>query len=109
MGNYASRPIVRKYGWKKPEKVATHRLRKLEIPDNTVYPPSIDLRNLFNYVFDQGSLGSCVANAASSAMTVVINKCSLANKETRSRLFLYFNARVIDGDPHADTGTTIKQ
>ena len=108
MGNYLSAaPVVRKYGWRKPEQVASHRLKKLEIPDNTIYPPSIDLRGLFNYVFDQGALGSCVANAASSAMTVVINKSNLANKDIRSRLFLYFNARMIDGNPHADSGTTI--
>jgi C1A family cysteine protease len=108
MGNYNSTQTPRKYGWRKPAKVAEHRMLNLIIPDNTVYPPSIDLRNLFNYVFDQGTLGSCVANASASAMTVVINKSNIQNKDTRSRLFIYFNARVIDGDPHADTGTTVE-
>ena len=32
--------------------------------------PSVDLRNKFNCpVFDQGSLGSCTANAAASALS----------------------------------------
>jgi C1A family cysteine protease len=52
-------------------------------------------------VYDQGSLGSCTGQALAAAHHFL--DPSIAG----SRLFLYYNARVFDGDPAEDTGSSI--
>lgn len=108
MGNYWSTVSVpRKYGWSKPQQPATHRIRKLNVTPAPNLPPVVDHRDYFDYVFDQGSLGSCVANATDAALGVALKNSGLPDKTVRSRLYIYFNARAIDGDIHSDSGTTI--
>lgn len=69
---------------------------------------SLDLSTKMDIIYDQGSIGSCVANAASWALKY--NKPTLSP----SRLYLYYYARLFDfqqGDnkPNIDDGTTIQQ
>jgi C1A family cysteine protease len=109
MGNtWSTTPPTRKYGWKKPE-VHTRQLRLLTAISAETMPPSVDLRSQFSFpVFDQGLLGSCVANATCAALGLAMTRAAIKDASIRSRLFVYFNARAIEGDIHTDTGTTIE-
>jgi C1A family cysteine protease len=72
-----------------------------------VYPP-IDLRSHFPLpAFDQGDLGSCTANACAKLLTFDQKKDGL-KIEMPSRLFMYFNERLIEGDVDEDGGATIR-
>lgn len=70
-------------------------------------PSAVDLRPVCPPIFDQGRLGSCVANAVSAAM----RKNQLASygpSFTPSRLFIYYNARAYQGWEGEDMGAYIR-
>jgi C1A family cysteine protease len=71
---------------------------------------SIDLRttNLWPAVYDQGILGSCTANAFCAVYAYLNNQFNKA-KFSPSRLFLYYNARVLNQTASTDSGATIAQ
>jgi C1A family cysteine protease len=73
-------------------------------------PSSVDLREQEQMppIYDQGSLGSCTANAISGALEFVEVKQS--NKEifTPSRLFIYYNERVVINTVDYDSGAYIR-
>ena len=66
-------------------------------------PSSIDLRNKCPPVYDQGQLGSCTANALVGAYQFD-NLLFFG-----SRLFLYYNERVLDHDVNEDAGSTYQK
>ena len=63
--------------------------------------PTIDMRNKMPAVYDQGSLGSCTANALCGAFAYAV-KGFLG-----SRLFLYYNTRVIANNVPYDAGAYV--
>ena len=69
-------------------------------------PPSADLRAQCPPVYDQGQLGSCTANAIAGAMEFDRKKESLPDFMP-SRLFVYYNERVIEGTVASDSGAQI--
>lgn len=77
------------------------KLNILTVPHITNIPSKIDLRSKFQPVYDQDILGSCTANAL----------CSLIGYNTPSmfgsRLFLYYNERLLENTILDDTGATI--
>lgn len=109
MGNTSSAVgTQRKYGWKKPE-AHTRQLRLLTTVPVENMPPSVDLRSQFSFpVYDQGMLGSCVANSVCGALRFAMVKAMAKDTSDRSRLFVYFNARALEGDIHEDSGSTIE-
>jgi len=66
-------------------------------------PYGIDLRNRINITYDQGNLGSCTANAL--CYSFIYNDPNY----DPSRLFLYYNERVLDKDIPDDAGSTLTQ
>ena len=66
-------------------------------------PPSVDLRPKCPPVYDQGTLGSCTANTLVGAYQ--FDNISFYG----SRLFLYYNERVLDHDVNEDAGSTIHE
>lgn len=66
-------------------------------------PASVDIRSLCPPVYDQGSLGSCTANAAVAAR-IMLNKL----KVDLSRLFQYYQERVIEKDVNQDGGAQMR-
>lgn len=71
------------------------------------FPPSADLRDYCSAVEDQGSLGSCTANALVSALEFLENR----NGEQfvdYSRLFLYYNERTYIHTENEDSGAIIR-
>ena len=67
-------------------------------------PESVDLRTSPNMpaVYDQGSLGSCTANALCAAYDFVKPGAFMG-----SRLFLYYNERVLENDVSTDAGASM--
>lgn len=77
-------------------------------PNLTTLPSSVDLRSGCTAVEDQGQLGSCTANAAVGAMEYYLGKKGEAQTDL-SRLFVYYNARRMDGTQDKDNGSRISQ
>jgi C1A family cysteine protease len=71
-------------------------------------PERVDLRELCSPVENQGSLGSCTANAAVGALELLLRKTG-AGAMDLSRLFVYYNTRRLRGDIMNDTGATIAE
>ena len=70
-------------------------------------PPSVDLRSECPPIYDQGQLGSCTANGIAAA--IEFDQRKLGNMEfTPSRLFIYYNERVIEGNVNQDSGAQIR-
>ena len=70
-------------------------------------PPSVDLRSKCPPVYDQGQLGSCTGNAIAGA--IEFDQRKQGNKEfVPSRLFIYYNERVIEGTVSQDAGAQIR-
>jgi C1A family cysteine protease len=70
-------------------------------------PPSVDLRSECPPVYDQGQLGSCTANGIAAA--VEFDQRKQGTKEfVPSRLFIYYNERVIEGTVNQDSGAQVR-
>jgi C1A family cysteine protease len=74
----------------------------------TKLPESVDLRPGCPPVYDQGQLGSCTANAIGGALEFAQIKEKQANPFTPSRLFIYYNERVIEHTVDSDSGAQIR-
>lgn len=72
-----------------------------EIPDR------VDLRQSCTAVENQGQLGSCAANAAVGAVEFFYKRRDGRSPDL-SRLFVYYNARKMQGDVTSDSGAFIR-
>jgi C1A family cysteine protease len=69
---------------------------------------SVDLRKVWRApCYDQGNLGSCTGNAIAGAIEFALAK-KKAGVFTPSRLFIYYNERVIEGTVDSDAGAQIR-
>ncbi len=72
-------------------------------------PEFLDLRKEMPPVYDQGKLGSCVANAVGAALQHERMKHNLPEgKRVPSRLAIYYGARSIEGSIQSDSGSEIR-
>lgn len=70
-------------------------------------PSSVDLRSKMPPVYDQGQLGSCTANAIGAHLD--FNRTLQGEKLiTPSRLFIYYNERVLENSVSSDSGATMR-
>lgn len=98
---------TRKYGWI-PD-VPDHRDMLFAAPMLvTALPPKVDLTNEFPPVYDQGQLNSCTGNGIAAALQFDRMKQNLAPNFTPSRLFIYYNERVIEHSVESDCGAQIR-
>jgi C1A family cysteine protease len=74
----------------------------------SVLPASVDLRPGCPPVYDQGHLGSCTGNAIAAALQFDQIKEKLAQPFTPSRLFIYYNERVVEGTVQSDSGAMLR-
>jgi C1A family cysteine protease len=71
-------------------------------------PSSVDLRDQCPPVYNQGQLGSCTANAIGAAIEFEQMKQKKQNVFIPSRLFIYYNERVIENTVNSDSGAMIR-
>ncbi len=71
-------------------------------------PPTVDLRPGCSAVEDQGQLGSCTANALVGALEFLEKKAGQPTATDLSRLFVYYNERVIEGTVSQDAGAMLR-
>lgn len=72
----------------------------------TILPTTIDLRPKCPQVYDQKELGSCTANAVGALFQFLLMKQG-CHSWVPSRLFIYYNSRVLEGTESIDTGATL--
>lgn len=96
---------IKKYGWK-PD-VPDQRDFKYRVSKPIRLPPSVDLRPGMPPVYDQGSLGSCSSNAIAAAIEFDLKR-QKATDFVPSRLFIYYNERVMENDVGQDNGAQIR-
>jgi C1A family cysteine protease len=77
----------------------------LRYPDGL--PTSVDLRSECPPIYDQGQLGSCTANGIAGAIEFDQRKQGVKDF-VPSRLFIYYNERVIEGHVNEDSGAQIR-
>lgn len=98
---------IQRYGWN-PDLPDGRDLLYAAPPEvATALPPKVDLREQCPPVYDQGHLGSCTANSIAAALEFD----QIKEKEqpfTPSRLFIYYNERVIEGTVSSDSGAQIR-
>ncbi len=70
-------------------------------------PPKVDLRPQCSPVEDQGQLGSCTGNALAGALEFLERKDGVPFVDA-SRLFIYYNERVIEHSVKSDAGAMIR-
>lgn len=70
-------------------------------------PTAVDLRSQCPAVYDQGQLGSCTGNAIAGAVEFERMKQGLSDF-VPSRLFIYYNERVIENTVNSDSGAQIR-
>ena len=76
--------------------------------DPAFLPPSVDLRAQWGDIHDQGDIGSCVSNSVSYQLRHLLRKTT-GRAINMSRLFIYYNGRVLSGYPtNEDTGLTMR-
>ena len=99
--------MKRLYGWK--AQIPDHRdfLFKDVQVQNIDIPDFVDLRNKCSLVENQGDIGSCTANALAGHLEFLELKTGVPYFEA-SRLFIYYNERVLERTVPYDSGATLR-
>jgi len=100
------KPRQTRYGWH-PD-LPDSRDLLYSAPRALRLPPSADLRHWCSPVEDQGQLGSCTANALAGALELLENKDKDAPFADLSRLFIYYNERVLEHSVASDSGAQLR-
>jgi len=102
-------PTKRSYGWIKDKPDGRDLLMTIEPSATLGLRAFYDLANSDNMppIYDQLELGSCTANAVAGAVDFERKKQGEAFM-TPSRLFIYYNERVIEGTVGSDSGAEIR-
>jgi C1A family cysteine protease len=104
-----TRHKIQGYGWIPDFPDNRDHLYAAPAPFLEMLPPRIDLRpQCPKTVYDQGRLGSCTGNAIAAAVQFDRRKQRLSPDFIPSRLFIYYNERVIEGTVASDNGATIR-
>jgi len=94
---------IQRYGWTPDLPDQRDFVYAAPTPYQQNIPSSVDLSKKCPPVYDQGQLGSCTANAIAAAIEFDQKK-----KFVPSRLFIYYNERVIEGTVASDAGAQIR-
>jgi len=95
------------YGWRadnpdqRDDHFQVHFLQLMTLPS------LVDLRALCPAIYDQGQLGSCTANGIAGCLEFDQIKQKEQNF-TPSRLFIYYNERVMENSVDSDAGANIR-
>lgn len=97
----------RHYGWTPDRPDQRDHIYSAHWLDLLKLPQSVDLRPGCPAVYDQGQLGSCTANAIAGAIEYDQIRQRLS-ESTPSRLFIYWNERVMERTTNSDSGAMIR-
>ncbi len=99
--------MKRNYGWRPdiPDQRDFLYSRAVKIPKKL--PEKVDLRSYCSTVEDQGDLGSCTANAIAGNIEFLENLLD-QRFEDKSRLFIYYNERSLEGHVDEDSGAMLR-
>jgi C1A family cysteine protease len=78
-----------------------------EAPLGATLPTLVDLRPYCSAIEDQGNLGSCTGNAIAGQIELIDRKKSNKTLDV-SRLFIYYEERVLEGTVRYDAGAYIR-
>jgi len=115
--------MTTRYGWRR--QLPDFRDFKYSASLRTLMtlPPLVDLRRFMPRVYDQTSLGSCTANGiggghqygqikqllpSTGAADAVAIETAISQSFVPSRLFIYYNERVMEGSVNEDAGAIIR-
>lgn len=105
---------MRIYGWQ-PDRPDFRDVMYTDISSQAALPSKFSMRSGFPSCYDQGELGSCTANALCGgvAYTLIKNsqltlRAANTNSGIPSRLFVYYNERVLEGTVNIDAGATLR-
>ena len=98
---------IRRYGWIPDQPDQRDHLYSAPAQFLTALPPKADLRRRCPPVYNQGALGSCTANAVAAAIEFERIKQKLSDF-VPSRLFIYYNERVIENSVRSDSGAQLR-
>jgi C1A family cysteine protease len=102
-----SRPLKSGYGWV-PDLPDHRDLMYNQLrPVPPSLPSSVDLRPMCPPIENQGELGSCTGNALAGALEFLERKNHVPFTDL-SRLFIYYNERVIEHSVKSDAGAQIR-
>jgi C1A family cysteine protease len=99
---------IKRYGWRPDPPDQRDHLYAAPMQTLAALPSSVDLRAKCPPVYDQGDLGSCTGNAIAAAVQFDREKQGLQPDFVPSRLFIYYNERVIEGTVDTDAGANIR-
>ena len=98
---------IERFGWRKD--ALDRRDHRYSIPTKiTTIPDVVDLREKMPPVYDQGQLGSCTANAVAGAIEYDQMRQALPEITAPSRLFIYYNTRLLEHTTHSDAGGELR-
>lgn len=98
---------INRYGWLPDLPDQRDHLYAAVRPIQPILPTHVDLRPTCSPVENQGDLGSCTANALAGALEFLERKDHVSFIDM-SRLFIYYNERVIEGTVKSDSGAMIR-
>ena len=96
------------YGWLRDLPDQRDHLYAAPVAALAVLPTSVDLRSHCPPVYDQGQLGSCTGNGIAAVLQFERMKQQLTPNFIPSRLFIYYNERVIEHTVNSDSGAAIR-
>jgi C1A family cysteine protease len=115
-----NKPHIHRYNWKQDKRdERDHKFSKHGMLTASLLPEKIDLREHCPPIVNQGNVGSCTGNALAGALGLLeilqledgFNRESFefsANFTPLSRLFIYWNERVIEGVTDQDAGAQLR-
>ncbi len=104
-----TRHKIQGYGWIPDIPDERDHLYAAPVVNLAKLPARVDLRpQCPKVVYDQGELGSCTSNAIAGAIQFERHKQKLKPDFVPSRLFIYYNERVIEGTVASDNGASIR-
>lgn len=97
---------TQRYGWLRD--IPDFRDRYFEPPKMMEIPPQVDLRPLFPNVYSQGNIGSCTSQALAALIQYNEAKQKQSQGTSPSRLFIYYNERVLMNTTESDSGASMR-
>ena len=99
---------IKRYGWIPDLPDRRDRIFSAAPATLGALPARVDMRQQNPPIYDQGQLGSCTAQAIAAVLEFDQAKQQLADVFTPSRLFIYYNERVIEGTVDDDSGAMLR-